>query len=207
MDKHIQTVRAGVATLVMCSQAHTCERFLIFRCPATGFDMQTLWAPHDREEKQGPHYESVTCPAKRESCSATRRRANSEQKAPPQGLGGASPLHESVATCVAGRSLRRSRRGVCLPPRIRRLTRPASNGIAPGATSVQSSDEGTFRCDRSPRCMTVRKLAKTKDLLTADESLSVRYAELVKLRQAVDELTPNDVARLGPSSKKPRPKE
>jgi hypothetical protein len=55
--------------------------------------------------------------------------------------------------------------------------------------------------------MTVRKLAKTKDLLTADESLSVRYAELVKLRQAVDELTPNDVARLGPSSKKPRPKE
>jgi hypothetical protein len=30
-------------------------------CPATGFDVQTLWAPHDREEKQGSHYESVTC--------------------------------------------------------------------------------------------------------------------------------------------------
>ena len=53
--------------------------------------------------------------------------------------------------------------------------------------------------------MTVRKLAKTKDLLTADESLSVRYAELVKLRQAVDELTPNDVARLGPQQQKAPP--
>jgi hypothetical protein len=39
------------------------ERLIIFRCPATGFDVQTLWAPRDREEKQGPHYESVTCPS------------------------------------------------------------------------------------------------------------------------------------------------
>ena len=41
----------------------TMDRLIIFRCPATGFDVQTLWAPHDREEKQGPHYESVTCPS------------------------------------------------------------------------------------------------------------------------------------------------
>ena len=34
----------------------------LFRCPATGFDVQTLWPPHD-DEKPGGHYESVTCPS------------------------------------------------------------------------------------------------------------------------------------------------
>jgi hypothetical protein len=41
----------------------TMDRLIIFWCPAAGVDVQTLWPPHDREEKHGPHYESVTCPS------------------------------------------------------------------------------------------------------------------------------------------------
>jgi hypothetical protein len=37
----------------------TMERLITFRCPATGFDVQTLWAPE--AEKLGRHYESVNC--------------------------------------------------------------------------------------------------------------------------------------------------
>jgi hypothetical protein len=40
----------------------TMDRLVIFRCPATGFDVQTLWPPHE-DEKPGRHYESVTCPS------------------------------------------------------------------------------------------------------------------------------------------------
>jgi hypothetical protein len=39
------------------------DRLIIFRCPATGLDVQTLWPPSEREKKQGPLYESVTCPS------------------------------------------------------------------------------------------------------------------------------------------------
>jgi hypothetical protein len=38
------------------------ERLITFRCPATGFDVQTLWAP-DEAEKPGRHYETVNCPS------------------------------------------------------------------------------------------------------------------------------------------------
>jgi hypothetical protein len=30
--------------------------------PASGFDVQTLWPPHE-DEAPGRHYESVTCPS------------------------------------------------------------------------------------------------------------------------------------------------
>jgi hypothetical protein len=38
------------------------ERLIIFRCPATGLDVQTL-LPRDEDASKGRHYESLTCPS------------------------------------------------------------------------------------------------------------------------------------------------
>jgi hypothetical protein len=38
------------------------ERLILFRCPATGLDVQTL-LPRDEDASGGRHYESLTCPS------------------------------------------------------------------------------------------------------------------------------------------------
>jgi hypothetical protein len=38
------------------------ERLIIFRCPATGLDVQTL-LPADEEENKDRRYESLSCPS------------------------------------------------------------------------------------------------------------------------------------------------
>ena len=39
------------------------ERLIVYHCPITALEVQTLLQPADRDGKEGKHYESLTCPS------------------------------------------------------------------------------------------------------------------------------------------------